>query len=307
MDDMNKTWPSGSLGLDRALGIGGWPAGRIVEIHGPESSGKTTLALHAIAQCQKAGGISAFIDAEHALDRAYAEKVGVKVVDLLISQPGCLSEALDVAERLVRNGGRTADTGLELVVVDLGGFSPPADPFAMHAGLEARLMSQALRRLTPLVHRHGTTLIFLSPTSGRPALTLGSPETTTGGRALRFYASVRVELARRPSQSEASPHVRVKVVKNKLAAPHRETELDIVFGRGIDREAELLDLGLELGLCAKKGAWLSFGETRLGQGRPNAADFLRQSSDVAAALEAAIRAVPLPEPWSASPREVSPC
>ena len=280
--------PTGSLGLDRALGVGGVPRGRVVEIYGPEASGKTTLTLNLIAEAQGRGLLAAFIDAEHALDRAYAEQLGVDVESLLLAQPDSGEEALEICERLVR------DAEVGLVVIDSVAALVPRAEIAgemgdHHVGLQARLMSQALRKLTPAVHRQGSTVVFINQirmkigTGG-----YGSPETTTGGRALRFYASVRMDIRRIAGLKDGDrvygSRVRVKVVKNKVAPPHAKAEFDIVFGRGIDGLGELLDLAVDAGICAKSGSWYSHGETRLGQGRNRARDLLASKPELTAAI-----------------------
>ncbi len=285
--------PTGSLGLDRALGVGGIPRGRVIEIYGPESSGKTTLTLNLIAQAQRAGGLTAFIDAEHALDRAYAEKLGVDVDTLLLSQPDSGEEALEIVEHLVR------EAKVELIVIDsVAALVPRAEIDGemgdQHVGLQARLMSQALRKLTPIVHKQGCAVVFINQIRTKIGVTFGSPETTTGGRALRFYASVRLDIRRiggvKEKDEATGNRVRVKVVKNKVAPPHGSAEFDILFGHGIDRAGELVDHGLSVGLVQKSGAWFSMGETRLGQGRNKASDYMRANPKVADALEQNIRA-----------------
>ncbi|HEU4411779.1 MAG TPA: recombinase RecA [Polyangiaceae bacterium] len=279
--------PSGSLGLDLALGVGGYPRGRIVEIYGPESSGKTTLSLHAIASVQRQGGTAAFIDAEHALDVTYAKKLGIKTDDLLISQPDFGEQALEIADMLVRSGA------VDIVVVDsVAALVPKAeiegDMGDSHVGLQARLMSQALRKLTGTVARSQTLLIFINQIRMKIGVMFGSPETTTGGNALKFYASVRLDVRRIGSIKEASSasdkkdpvvmgnRTRVKVVKNKLAPPFREVEFDILYGQGISRSGDVLDLATEAGIVEKSGAWFSFGSERIGQGRENARAYLEQ-------------------------------
>ena len=276
--------PSGSVGLDLALGIGGYPRGRIIEIYGPESSGKTTLTLHAIASVQKLGGVAAFIDAEHALDVTYAKKLGVKTDELLISQPDYGEQALEIADMLVRSGA------VEIVVVDsVAALVPKAeiegDMGDSHVGVQARLMSQALRKLTSTVARSNCLLVFINQIRMKIGVMFGSPETTTGGNALKFYASVRLDIRRIGAIKEASAgdkkepgvignRTRVKVVKNKMAPPFREIEFDILYGQGICRSADLLDLASEAGIVEKSGAWFSFGGERIGQGRDNARLYL---------------------------------
>jgi recombination protein RecA len=283
---------TGSLGLDIALGIGGVPRGRVVEIYGPEASGKTTLALHVIAQAQAAGGMGAFIDAEHALDIAYARRLGVKTDELLISQPDHGEQALEIAETLVRSGA------IDVLVVDsVAALVPKAEIEGemgdAHMGLQARLMSQALRKLTATISRSQTVVIFINQIRMKIGVLFGNPETTTGGNALKFYASVRMDIRRTGAIKEGDAVVggrtRVKVVKNKLAAPFKETEFDILYGTGISREGELIDLGSELGVLEKSGAWYSFNGDRIGQGRESAKEFLREHPEVAAELANRIR------------------
>jgi recombination protein RecA len=288
--------PSGSLGLDIALGIGGYPRGRIMEIYGPESSGKTTLTLHAIANVQKQGGVAAFIDAEHALDVTYARKLGVKTDELLISQPDYGEQALEIADMLVKSGA------VDLVVVDsVAALVPKAeiegDMGDSHVGLQARLMSQALRKLTGSVSRSNCMIFFTNQIRMKIGVMFGSPETTTGGNALKFYASVRLDVRRIGAIKEASPSVagkeaavignrtRVKVVKNKMAAPFREVEFDILYGFGISRSGEILDIASDLGMVQKSGAWYAFDGERIGQGRENARTFLEQHPAIMVKLE----------------------
>ncbi len=282
--------PSGSLGLDLALGIGGYPKGRIVEIYGPESSGKTTLTLHAIASCQRNGGVAAFIDAEHALDVNYAKKLGVKTDELLISQPDYGEQALEIADMLVRSGA------VDLVVVDsVAALVPKAeiegDMGDSHVGLQARLMSQALRKLTASVSRSNTMMFFTNQIRMKIGVMFGSPETTTGGQALKFYASVRLDVRRIGAIKEATAQsgkdlqvignrTRVKVVKNKMAPPFREVEFDILYGKGVSRSGEVIDQAADLGLVQKSGAWYSLGSERIGQGRDNARQYLEEHPDV---------------------------
>src|SRR5271169_6708278 len=286
-DDI-ETLSTGSLGLDIALGIGGLPRGRVVEIYGPESSGKTTLALHVIAEAQRAGGTCAFIDAEHALDPGYARKLGVNVDDLLISQPDAGEQALEITDTLVRSGA------IDVLVIDsVAALVPRAELEGemgdSHMGLHARLMSQALRKLTGSVSRSNTTLIFLNQIRMKIGVMFGNPETTTGGNALKFYASLRLEIRRigqiKDRDEVVGNQTRVKVVKNKLAPPFREVEFDIVFGEGISREGELIDLGVETNLVEKAGTWFSYGEVRIGQGRENAKEFLKSHQEAASDLE----------------------
>ncbi len=284
--------PSGSLGLDLALGIGGFPRGRVVEIYGPESSGKTTLALHAIAEAQKAGGTCAFIDAEHALDPIYARKLGVDVDNLLLSQPDGGEQALEICDTLVRSGA------IDIVVIDsVAALVPRAELEGemgdTHVGLHARLMSQALRKLTGSVSKSKTMLIFLNQIRLKIGVMFGNPETTTGGNALKFYASVRMEIRRIGQIKERDEVVgnqtRVKVVKNKLAPPFRQVEFDIMYGEGISKRGELVDLGVKAGVVEKSGAWFSFDSTRIGQGRENAKKYLLEHPDVALTIESRVR------------------
>lgn len=284
--------PSGSLGLDLALGIGGLPRGRIVEIYGPESSGKTTLALHAIAEAQRRGGTCAFIDAEHALDPIYARKLGVDVDNLLLSQPDGGEQALEICDTLVRSGA------VDIVVVDsVAALVPRAELEGemgdTHVGLHARLMSQALRKLTGSVSKSRTMLIFLNQIRLKIGVMFGNPETTTGGNALKFYCSVRLEIRRigaiKDREEVVGNQTRVKVVKNKLAPPFRQVEFDIMYGEGISKVGELVDLGVKANVVEKSGAWFSYDSTRIGQGRENAKQFLRDHPDMAAAIEAKVR------------------
>ena len=284
---------TGSLGLDLALGIGGVPKGRIVEIYGPESSGKTTLTLHLIAQCQKAGGVCAFVDAEHALDPNYAKNLGVDIDNLYISQPDFGEQALDVVETLARSGA------VDLIVVDsVAALTPKneidGDMGDQHVGLQARLMSQALRKLTSVVHKMGSTVIFINQIRMKiGGMGYGTPETTTGGNALKFYSSVRIDVRRiatlKQGDDPVGNRVRVKVVKNKVAPPFKQAEFDIMFGEGISREGELMDYGVKLDIIDKSGAWFSYGSTKLGQGRENAKAFLKENEAVATEIENKIR------------------
>jgi recombination protein RecA len=291
-DEQIEVIPSGSLGLDLALGIGGLPRGRILEIYGPESSGKTTLALHAIAEAQKRGGTCAFIDAEHALDPTYCRKLGVDVDNLLISQPDAGEQALEIADTLVRSGA------IDVLVVDsVAALVPRAELEGemgdTHVGLHARLMSQALRKLTGTVSRSKTMLIFLNQIRLKIGVMFGNPETTTGGNALKFYASVRLEIRRigaiKDREVVVGNQTRVKVVKNKLAPPFRQVEFDIMYGEGISKVGELIDLGVKAGVVEKSGAWFSHDSQRIGQGRENAKQFLRDHADVAATIEQKVR------------------
>ena len=287
-----ETIPTGSLGLDLALGIGGVPRGRIVEIYGPEASGKTTLALHMVANAQKLGGDVAFVDAEHALDPNYAGKLGVNIDDLLVSQPSSGEQALEITEMLVRSNA------VDLVCIDsVAALTPRAEIEGemgdSHVGLQARLMSQALRKLTGAISRSKSVVLFINQIRMKIGVMFGNPETTTGGRALKFYASVRLDIRRIASIKEGDritgSRTRVKVVKNKLAPPFRQTEFDILHGEGISREGEILDYGLELDLVSKRGTWYSYGDLQLGQGRENSRKFLAENPDTAAGLESEIR------------------
>jgi recombination protein RecA len=292
--------PSGCLSIDAALGVGGFPRGRVIEIYGPESGGKTTMTLHVIAEAQKLGGQAAFIDAEHALDPVYARKLGVDVDNLLVSQPDNGEQALEIAETLIRSGG------VDIVVVDsVAALVPKAelegDMGDPQMGLQARLMSQALRKLTGIVSKSRTCLIFINQIREKIGVMFGNPETTTGGRALKFYASMRVDIRRIQAIKEGDKVVgsrtRAKVVKNKVAAPFREAEFDIVYGEGISREGDLIDLGVEKGVLEKSGTWISFGGERMGQGRENARIFLKENKDIRDKLEYALRKkleIPIP-------------
>ena len=284
--------PTGSLGLDIALGIGGLPKGRIVEIYGPESSGKTTLALHVVAEAQKLGGVCAFVDAEHALDPLYARKLGVDLDDLLISQPDTGEQALEIADTLVRSGA------VDVLVIDsVAALTPRAELEGEMGeqlpGLQARLMSQALRKLTGSISKSHAMVIFINQIRMKIGVMFGSPETTTGGNALKFYASVRLDIRRigaiKDRDEVVGNQTRVKVVKNKVAPPFREVEFDIMYGEGVSKVGELVDLGVKAGIVEKSGAWFSYDSQRLGQGRENAKQFLRDHPDVAKTIEAAIR------------------
>ena len=291
-DQQIETIPSGSLGLDLALGIGGLPRGRVLEIYGPESSGKTTLALHAIAEAQKRGGTCAFIDAEHALDPIYARKLGVDVDNLLLSQPDGGEQALEICDTLVRSGA------VDIVVIDsVAALVPRAELEGemgdTHVGLHARLMSQALRKLTGSVAKSHTMLIFLNQIRLKIGVMFGNPETTTGGNALKFYASIRMEIRRigqiKDREEVVGNQTRVKVVKNKLAPPFRQVEFDIMYGEGISKVGELIDLGVKANVVEKSGAWFSYDSTRIGQGRENAKQFLRDHKDMAEVIEKKVR------------------
>lgn len=283
---------TGSLGLDIALGIGGLPRGRIVEIFGPESSGKTTLALHCVAEVQKSGGVGAFIDAEHALDPVYAQKLGVDLTDLLISQPDTGEQALEIADTLVRSGA------VDILVIDsVAALTPRAELEGEMGeslpGLQARLMSQALRKLTGSISRSNCLVVFINQIRMKIGVMYGSPETTTGGNALKFYASVRLDIRRTGSIKEREEVIgsqtRVKVVKNKVAPPFKQVEFDIIYGEGISKTGELIDLGVKGGVVDKSGAWFSYGATRLGQGRENSRRFLKENREIAAEIEDKVR------------------
>jgi len=284
--------PTGSISFDLSLGIGGFPRGRVVEIFGPEATGKTTLALHVIAEAQRRGGLAAFIDAEHALDPLYASRIGVDIDNLLVSQPDYGEQALEIAEVLVRSGA------VDVIVVDsVAALVPKAELEGemgdTHVGLQARLMSQALRKLTSIVSRSKTCFIFINQIREKIGFFLGSPETTTGGRALKFYASLRIDVRRITNLKEGDKvvgnRVKVKIVKNKLAPPFREAQFDIIYGEGISREGDLVDCGVEYGLIEKSGTWYSYKGERLGQGRDNVKNLLKQNKELAAELEKAIR------------------
>ena len=286
------TISTGSLGLDIALGVGGFPRGRVIEIYGPESSGKTTLALHAVAEAQKKGGVCAFIDAEHALDPIYAKKLGISLDELLISQPDTGEQALEIADTLVRSGA------VDVLVIDsVAALTPKAELDGemgdVQPGMQARLMSQALRKLTGSISRSNAMVIFINQIRMKIGVMYGSPETTTGGNALKFYATVRLDIRRittlKDRDEAIGNQVRVKVVKNKVAPPFKQVEFDIMFGEGISKMGELVDLGVKAGIVEKSGAWFSYDSQRLGQGRENAKTFLKENPDVAARIETAIR------------------
>ena len=284
--------PTGSMDLDIALGIGGVPRGRIIEIYGPESSGKTTLAQHIVAECQKKGGIAAFVDAEHALDPEYAKNIGVKIEDLLISQPDTGEQALDITEELVRSGA------VDIIVVDsVAALVPKAEIDGsmeeQQMGLQARLMSKALRKLTAIVSKTNTTVIFINQLRMKIGVMFGNPETTTGGNALKYYSSVRMEIRRtetiKGEHSDLGNHVRVKVVKNKVAPPFRTAEFDIMFGKGICKYGNIIDVGVKMNIVDKSGSWFSYKDSKLGQGREKAKEYLEQNPDVMNAIETEIR------------------
>ncbi|MCA0366760.1 MAG: recombinase RecA [Proteobacteria bacterium] len=287
-----ETIPTGSLSLDIALGVGGLPKGRVIEIYGPESSGKTTLALHCIAEAQKKGGVSAFVDAEHALDPVYARKLGVNLDQLLISQPDTGEQALEIADTLVRSGA------VDVLVVDsVAALTPKAEIEGemgeVQPGLQARLMSQALRKLTASISKSKCIVLFINQIRHKIGVMYGSPETTTGGNALKFYASVRLDIRRTGAIKNRDEVVgnttRVKVVKNKVAPPFREVIFDIMYGEGISKLGEIIDLGVKAGVIEKSGSWFSYDSTRIGQGRENVREFLKQNPDIAASIEKAVR------------------
>ena len=287
-----ETIPTGSLSLDIALGLGGLPKGRIIEIYGPESSGKTTVALHAVAEVQKRGGIAGFIDAEHALDPAYAKNIGVNIDELYISQPDCGEQALEITETMVRSGA------VDIVIVDsVAALVPKAeidgDMGDSHVGLQARLMSQALRKLTAVISKSNCIVIFINQLREKVGVMFGNPETTTGGRALKFYSSVRMDVRRIESLKQAGEVVgnrtRVKIVKNKVAPPFKEAEFDIMFGKGISTEGDILDLAADCGIIVKSGAWYAYNGDKIGQGRENAKTYLRENPLVCEEVEAKVR------------------
>lgn len=297
MGDVNivqnvETVSTGSLNIDIALGVGGLPMGRVVEIYGPESSGKTTLTLHAVAEIQKKGGVAAFVDAEHALDRKYAEKLGVNINDLLLSQPNNGEEALEITDMLVRSGA------VDMVVIDsVAALTPKAEIEGemgdSHMGLQARLMSQALRKLTANIKRYNTLVIFINQIRMKIGVMFGNPETTTGGNALKFYASVRLDIRRigalKRGDEIIGNETRVKVVKNKVAPPFKEVTFDILYGEGISRHSEIIDLGVKAGIVDKAGAWYSYNGERIGQGKDNARNYLKEKPEIAQAIELQIR------------------
>jgi recombination protein RecA len=284
--------PTGSLPLDLALGVGGMPRGRVVEIYGPESAGKTTVALHVVAEAQKQGGVAAFVDAEHALDPIYASRIGVNIDDLLISQPDTGEQALDIVEVLVRSGA------VDVIVIDsVAALVPKAEIEGemgdTHVGLQARLMSQALRKLTAAISKSNATVIFLNQLREKVGIMFGNPETQPGGRALKFYSSVRLDIRKveviKAGLESIGARVKVKVVKNKVAPPFRTAEFDILFNEGISREGALIDSAVEFGIIEKSGTWMSYGDTRLGQGRENVRNFLRENPTLAGEIEATVR------------------
>ncbi|MGY8868400.1 MAG: recombinase RecA, partial [Methylophagaceae bacterium] len=298
---------TGSIGLDVALGIGGLPRGRVVEIYGPESSGKTTLTLHAIAEMQKAGGTAAFVDAEHALDPLYAEKLGVNIDDLLVSQPDTGEQALEITDMLTRSGA------VDLIVIDsVAALTPKAEiegeMGASHMGLQARLMSQALRKLTANIKRSNTLVIFINQIRMKIGVMFGNPETTTGGNALKFYASVRLDIRRigaiKKGDEILGNETRVKVVKNKVAPPFKQVQFDILYGEGISLEGELIDLGVEHDLVEKSGAWYSYNGTRIGQGKDNVRGYLKENPEMADEINAKIRAIMMPDKKTATEKKV---
>lgn len=301
------TVSTGSLGLDIALGIGGLPRGRVVEIYGPESSGKTTLTLHAIAECQKAGGTAAFVDAEHALDPSYAEKLGVNIEDLLVSQPDTGEQALEITDMLVRSAS------VDIIVIDsVAALTPKAeiegDMGDSHMGLQARLMSQALRKLTGNIKRSNTLVIFINQLRMKIGVMFGNPETTTGGNALKFYASVRLDIRRigaiKKGDEILGNETRVKVLKNKVAPPFKQAHFDILYNQGISREGEIIDLGVKLGIVDKAGSWYSYDGNRIGQGKDNVRGYMKENPAIAQEIEAKIRAELLPEVGAAEDGKV---
>ena len=284
--------PTGSIGLDYAIGVGGYPRGRVIEIYGPESSGKTTLAIHAIAEAQKAGGIAAIIDAEHAFDRTYAENLGVDVSSLLISQPDCGEQALEIADSLIRSGA------LDIIVIDsVAALTPRAeiegDMGDSKMGLQARLMSQALRKLTANISKTNTCVIFINQLRDKIGVLFGNPETTTGGNALKFYSSVRLDVRRtgqiKDGEDVIGGRIKVKVVKNKVAPPFKKAEFDLMFGTGISMIGELIDLAVEMNIIKKSGSWFSYGENKIGQGRDAVISMLKNNTDVATEIETKVR------------------
>ena len=289
-----ETIPTGALSLDIALGLGGVPRGRVVEVYGPESSGKTTVALHMISEVQKRGGIAGFIDAEHALDPVYAKNIGVDIDELYISQPDSGDQALEIAETMVRSGA------MDIIVIDSVAALVPrqeieGDMGDSHVGLQARLMSQALRKLTPVISKSNCVVIFINQLREKVGVMFGNPETTTGGRALKFYASIRMDVRKIETLKQSGEMIgnrtRVKVVKNKIAPPFKEAEFDIMFGKGISREGDVLDLAVTLGLVNKSGSWFSYNGDKIGQGRENAKNYLKEHEEVMTALDTKIRRI----------------
>ncbi|WP_322971653.1 recombinase RecA [Faecalibacter sp. LW9] len=304
VDDKIEVIPSGSLGLDIALGVGGYPKGRVIEIYGPESSGKTTLTLHAIAEAQKAGGIAAFIDAEHAFDRFYAAKLGVDVENLIISQPDNGEQALEIADNLIRSGA------IDIIVIDsVAALTPKAEIEGemgdSRMGLQARLMSQALRKLTATINKTNCTAIFINQLREKIGVMFGNPETTTGGNALKFYASVRLDIRRstqiKNGDEVIGNHSKVKVVKNKVAPPFRQAEFDIMYGEGISKVGEVLDMGVEKGIVQKSGSWYSYNDSKLGQGRDAVKELLKDNPELCEEIEAKIVALIKGEPVDGKP------
>ncbi|MBS7333076.1 recombinase RecA [Faecalibacter bovis] len=304
VDDKIEVIPSGSLGLDLALGVGGYPRGRVIEIYGPESSGKTTLTLHAIAEAQKAGGIAAFIDAEHAFDRFYAAKLGVDVENLIISQPDNGEQALEIADNLIRSGA------IDIIVIDsVAALTPKAEIEGemgdSRMGLQARLMSQALRKLTGTINKTKCTAIFINQLREKIGVMFGNPETTTGGNALKFYASVRIDIRRstqiKNGDEVIGNHSKVKVVKNKVAPPFRQAEFDIMYGEGISKVGEVLDMGVEKGIVNKSGSWYSYNDSKLGQGRDAVKELLKDNPELCEEIEAKIVALIKGEPVIGEP------
>ncbi len=304
VDDKIEVIPSGSLGLNLALGVGGYPRGRVIEIYGPESSGKTTLTLHAIAEAQKAGGIAAFIDAEHAFDRFYAAKLGVDVENLIISQPDNGEQALEIADNLIRSGA------IDIIVIDsVAALTPKAEIEGemgdSRMGLQARLMSQALRKLTGTINKTKCTAIFINQLREKIGVMFGNPETTTGGNALKFYASVRIDIRRstqiKNGDEVIGNHSKVKVVKNKVAPPFRQAEFDIMYGEGISKVGEVLDMGVEKGIVQKSGSWYSYNDSKLGQGRDGVKELLKDNPELCEEIEAKIVALIKGEPVEGKP------
>ena len=299
LDEKVDAISTGSIGLDLALGVGGVPRGRIIEIYGPESSGKTTVALHIIAEAQKAGGEAAFIDAEHALDPRYAKKLGVNINELLVSQPDCGEDALSIAEALARSGA------IDIIVIDSVAALVPrqeidGDMGTSHVGLQARLMSQAMRKLSGVVAKNNCVVVFINQLRDKVGVVYGSPEVTSGGNALKYYASVRIDVRKKEALKQSGGdvygnHVKCKVVKNKVAPPFRCAEFDILFGKGVSKASELIEIGEKLGIIKKSGSWFSYGEDRIGQGKDNTRKFLETHPEIADEIEAKVRAAASPE------------